>query len=113
MNSIPLVPAFLKELRLLGYIEGQNIVIERYSAEERAEYYPKLARKVAESQPDVIFAISNQLVLAFKQATDTIPIIAWVSDPVGSGIVPSLARPGGNITEVSANLDLSVWRLNC
>src|SRR5262249_10279353 len=83
----------LKELRRLGYIEGQNLLIERYSGEGRAERYPELARDVARRNPDLIVAIAGNLPLDFKAATTTIPIVAVSGHFVEQGIVPRLNRP--------------------
>jgi putative tryptophan/tyrosine transport system substrate-binding protein len=93
---------FFEELRRLGFVEGQNLVYERYSAEGR-DQFSELARDVVRSNPDLIFTDSTTMVLALKAATTTIPIVASMTDPVAGGIVPSLARPGGNITGVSTN----------
>jgi ABC-type uncharacterized transport system substrate-binding protein len=90
-----------QDIRRLGYVEGQNLVIERYSGEGRADIYPKLAREVATSNPNLILAFTNRMVVPLKEATSTIPIVAMTSDPVDLGLVPSIARPGGNITGVS------------
>jgi putative ABC transport system substrate-binding protein len=97
-------PAILKALRRLGYIEGQNLLIERYSGEGRALHYPELARDVVRRSPDLIIAIGDQMVLDFKAATNTIPIVGVFSSPIEAGIVESLARPGGNVTGVSDDL---------
>jgi putative tryptophan/tyrosine transport system substrate-binding protein len=94
---------FFEGLRRRGYAEGQNFVIERFSGEGRADYYPELVRDVVRSNPDVILAVTSRLVLDFKAATATIPVVGWMGDPVGNGIVPSLAHPGGNITGVSTD----------
>jgi putative tryptophan/tyrosine transport system substrate-binding protein len=94
---------FFEELRRLGFVEGQNLVIERYSAEGRTDQFSELARDVVRSNPDLIYADQASLVLALKAATTTIPIVGVTSDPVAAGIVPSLARPGGNITGVSVD----------
>ncbi|MBR0693256.1 ABC transporter substrate-binding protein [Bradyrhizobium lablabi] len=97
------------EIRRLGYVEEKNLVIERYSGEGRAEIYPKLARDVAASNPDLILAFTNWMVVPLKEATSTIPIVAMTSDPVKLGLVPSLSRPGGNITGVSVDAGLEIW----
>jgi putative ABC transport system substrate-binding protein len=89
---------FFQRLRELGYVEGQNLVVERYSGEGRTEHFAELAREVVRSNPDAISALGDRLVREFKLATDAIPVVAGVSDPVALGIVESLARPGGNIT---------------
>jgi len=100
----PGIRAIFTELRRLGYVEGKNILIERYSGEGRAEHYPELARDVVRRNPDVIIAIGNDLVLDFKAATTTIPIVGAFGSPVEAGIVASLARPGGNVTGISGNV---------
>ena len=100
---------FFGELRRLGYVEGQNLLIERYSGEGRVEDYPKLARDVAARNSDLIFAITVWMVAPLKLATSTIPIVAMTSDPVDLGLVSSMARPGGNITGVSVDAGLEIW----
>jgi putative ABC transport system substrate-binding protein len=105
----PLFPALFKELRRSGYIEGQNLLVERYSGEGRAARYPDLAREVVRSNPDVIIALTNDLVLDFKAATTTIPTVGVFGIPVETGIVASLARPGGNITGVSVSVGQEQW----
>jgi putative ABC transport system substrate-binding protein len=102
-----LIPAIFEELTRLGYVEGRNILIERYSGEGRAAHYPDLARQIVSRNPDLIITNSNAFVLDFKAATSTIPIVGNFADPVGTGIVHSLARPGGNITGVT--VDVGWW----
>jgi putative ABC transport system substrate-binding protein len=92
---------FFSELRRLGYVEGKNLAVERRSAEGHTGRYPDLAREVVQFRPHVICASSTLLVSAFKAATTTIPIVGLTDDPVASGLVASLARPGGNITGFS------------
>ena len=95
--------AFLQGLRDLGYIEGQNIVIEYRHAAGRAEGLPDLAAELVRLNVDVIVAGASQSVRAARQATKTIPIVFHgVGDPVAQGIVASLARPGGNITGLAS-----------
>jgi putative ABC transport system substrate-binding protein len=105
----PIYRAFFQELRRLGYIEGQNLMVERYSGEGRFERYPELARDVARTTPDLIFTSGNEMVLNFKAATATIPIVCVTADPVAYGFVKSLARPGGNITGISTDAGLEIW----
>jgi ABC-type uncharacterized transport system substrate-binding protein len=100
-------PAILEELTRLGYVEGRNLLIERYSGEGRAAHYPDLARQIIGQNPDLIIVISSNLTLDFKAATSTVPIVGIFNAPVESGIVRSLARPGGNITGVS--IDVGFW----
>jgi len=93
------VDAFRQGLRERGYVEGQTILIEYRSAEGRIERFPQLAGELAALQLDLIFAPSTPAARAVQRATTTIPIVAAVmGDPVGDGLVTSLARPGGNIT---------------
>ena len=104
----PLFRAVFNELRRLGYVEGQNLLIERYSGEGRAAHYPDLARDVVSRNPDLIISIgTNEFTLDFKAATTTIPIVGVFGSPVEIGIVASLARPGGNITGVSVDVGRS------
>jgi len=86
-------------LRELGYVDGQNIVIESRYGESKSERFREVAAELVRSAPDVIWTHSIPTILAAKQATATIPIVAGVSrNLVEQGIVSSLARPGGNIT---------------
>jgi putative tryptophan/tyrosine transport system substrate-binding protein len=88
-------------LRELGYVEGQDIAFEFRSAEGKLDRLPELAAELVKLKVDVIVAVYVPPSLAAKQATREIPIVVIVGDPVETGIVPSLARPGGNITGVS------------
>ena len=98
----PLRDAFLQGLRDLGYVEGRNVVIEYRDAEGKLERFPALAAELVALKVDVIVAPTTPATVAAKQATKTIPIVfAVVSDPVTSGLVTSLARPGGNVTGLS------------
>ena len=103
------VDAFRKGLRDLGYIEGQNISIEYRWAEGRYERLPDLATELVRFKVDVILAQATPGSLAAMQATKTIPIVFYnVANPVESGLVASLARPGGNITGLTnISLELS------
>jgi putative ABC transport system substrate-binding protein len=98
----------LQPLRDLGYVENQNLVAERRYAEGKIERLPDLAAELVKLKVDVIFAVSTPGVQAAQKATTTIPIVFFgVSDPIGSGVVPSLARPGTNVTGISTqSLDL-------
>jgi putative tryptophan/tyrosine transport system substrate-binding protein len=99
----------LEELRRLGYVEGQNLVIDRYSGEGRSEHYREVIRDVVRSNPDAVFTTQGQLVMEFKAQTETVPCVCGMIDPVGFGVVPSLARPGGNITGIDADAGLQTW----
>ena len=95
------VEAFRQRLRELGYVEGKNIVIEYRYAEGKLERLPDLAAELVRLKVDVIVTVSSA-VLAAKKASATIPIVFGAAgDPVGNGLVSSLARPGGNITGLS------------
>jgi ABC-type uncharacterized transport system substrate-binding protein len=101
--------AFFSELRRLGYIEGENLIIERYSAEGHHERYADIARDIASRKPDVIVTGTNPVVTAFKAATSTIPVVAFMLDPLHAGLVTSLSRPGGNLTGITLDAGVEVW----
>jgi len=105
----PIYQAFFKELRRLRYLEADNLSIERFSGEGRAEHFPDLAQDVVRRKPDVIISIATFLTLDFKAATITIPIVGLFAYPVELGVVSSLARPGGNITGVAVNIGEEQW----
>ena len=95
--------AFFEELRLRGYVEGQNLVVEHRNAAGRMDVLPALARELVALRPDLILAVNPPPSRAAKDATSTIPIVmVGVSDPVGLGLVASLARPGGNLTGLTS-----------
>jgi putative ABC transport system substrate-binding protein len=104
MAAAPHLPeAFRQGLRDLGYVEGRNVVIEYRDAEGKPERFPALAAELVALKVDVILAAGEPHALAAKQATRTIPIVfAVAADPVASGLVTSLARPGGNVTGLSS-----------
>jgi ABC-type uncharacterized transport system substrate-binding protein len=99
------VAAFVRRLRELGWTESRNVLIEYRWAEGRDERYTEIAAEFVRLKVDVIVTSSTPAVLRAKQATSSIPIVfAATGDPVASGLVASLARPGGNITGVSNQL---------
>jgi len=83
--------------------------VERYSGEGHQERYAELAREVVRTKPHLIVAASTPLVLIFKAATDTIPIVGTMADPIAMGVVSNLAWPGGNVTGVSVDAGLEIW----
>ena len=101
VSGRPYYRAFFEELSRLGYVEGQNLGVERYSGEGRPERYAELARDVVNRHPDLILTSGAHLSLDFKMATTTIPIVTIIIDPIAQGLVASIARPGGNITGVT------------
>jgi putative tryptophan/tyrosine transport system substrate-binding protein len=105
----PLYGTFLKELRRLGYVEGKNLVVLRFSAEGDTARYDPMVRDVVGSSPDVVFTANNPLVLRFKALVHSIPVVALMGDPLAFGIVDSLARPDGNITGISADAGEEIW----
>jgi ABC-type uncharacterized transport system substrate-binding protein len=107
------IDVFRQGLKELGYIEGKNIAIEYRYAEGKADRLPALAAELVGLKVEVVFTSSTPSVLAVKKVTSTIPIVfVSISDPVASGLVTSLARPGGNITGLSiVAVELSGKRL--
>jgi putative ABC transport system substrate-binding protein len=100
--SKPFLDAFREGMRGLGYVEGQNWVLDARYAEGQVERLASLVQELIHRTPDVLLVSTTPGILAAKAATPTIPIVmVLVADPVGTGIVPSLARPGGNITGVT------------
>jgi putative tryptophan/tyrosine transport system substrate-binding protein len=96
------VASFVQQLRELGWIEGRNVTIEYRWAEGRPEQMAEIAAEFLRLKVDVIFTWATPPTIAAKQATSVIPIVfAVVGDPVGTGLVASLARPGGNVTGLS------------
>ena len=94
--------AFVQRLRQLGWIEGRTVAIEYRWAEGRYERFAEIAAEFVRLKVDVIVTAATAPVIAAKQATSVIPIVfAVAGDPVGSGLVASLARPGGNVTGLS------------
>ena len=111
--SRALVSAFVQRLRDLGWVEGRNVAFEFRWAEGRTERFAEIASEFVGLKVDVIITQNTPPVLAAKQATSNIPIVfASAGDPVGTGIVASLARPGGNVTGLSTqSTDTSAKRL--
>ena len=105
--------AFWQEIRKLGWIDGTNIAIESRFAEENSDRLRELAVELVRLKVDVIVAASTAAVLAAKTVTTTIPVVMTnSSDPVGAGLVASLARPGGNVTGMSGlTVELNTKRL--
>ena len=103
-SNVSWIRQFFAGLRELGYAESANLTVERYSAEGRPERFAELATEIVARQPDLIVAQR-----ALQKATGTIPIVAIIGDPIGSGIVSSLARPGGNITGVSVDAGSEIY----
>lgn len=105
--------AFRQGLRELGYVEGKNVALEQRWAEGKRDRLPALAAELVRLKVDAIVTAATSPALAVKKATSTIPIVlASQSDPVGTGLVVSLARPGGNVTGLSSmNLELGGKRL--
>src|SRR5437867_2004259 len=107
-----LLEAFRQELSKLGWIEGKNIAIEYRFGEQQNERLPELAVDLVRLKVDLIVVTGTPSVLAAKKATTTIPIVVTSAlDPVGAGLVGSLARPGGNVTGLSSLSELNTKRL--
>jgi putative tryptophan/tyrosine transport system substrate-binding protein len=98
-GSAGLLETFRQELRKLGWVEGKNIALEYRFAEQKSERLPELVADLVRLKVDLIAVVATPAVLAAKKATTTIPIVMVnAGDPVGVGLIASLARPGGNVT---------------
>jgi putative tryptophan/tyrosine transport system substrate-binding protein len=105
-DTSPIIEVFRDAFRELGYIEGQQYVIDAHFADGRTERLPRLAAELTALPVDVIIANNTPSALAAMQATRTIPIVTvGVADPVGSGLIQSFSRPGGNVTGTALALD--------
>ena len=93
----------------MGYVEGENLIIERYSAEGHHERYADLAREIVIRKPDLIVTGTNPVVNAVTAATSTIPVVAFMLDPLKAGLVSGLARPGGNLTGITLDAGIEIW----
>jgi putative ABC transport system substrate-binding protein len=110
----PFARAFLRELRDRGYVEGKNFIFERRSLEGHAERGPEVMAELLRLKTDVIVAPINDVILDAKRATATVPIVmVYSNSPVESGLVASLARPGGNVTglTIDAGPEMEAKRL--
>ncbi|HTS22491.1 MAG TPA: ABC transporter substrate-binding protein [Casimicrobiaceae bacterium] len=106
----PLFDALREGMRELGYVEGRHVVFEQRYGGGKMERLPNLAAELVRLRPDVIVTGTNIHVAAVRQATQTIPIVmVFAFDPVRSGFVASLARPGGNVTGLSADSSSELW----
>jgi len=108
-SSLRYYRAFFDEFRRLGYIEGQNVLIERFSGEGNVEKYAALVDKVVRRNFDLVFAFTAWMVVPLRKATSTTPIVSVSSDPINSGLIKSFAHPGGNLTGVSVDPGLEIW----
>jgi putative ABC transport system substrate-binding protein len=112
LTSLDLIP-FVRGLRELGYIEGQNIAIDRRDADGNQGVLPRMAAELIHLRSDAILAIGTSAARAAKEASSTTPVVCVrVGDPVASGLVQSIASPGGNLTGLSLlTIDLAAKRL--
>ena len=105
-----ILQVFLRALRERGWVEGQNLIIEYRWAEGKQERLPGLAAELVQRKVDLIVAPAGSAALAAKSATSSIPIVMiFPSDPVGSGLVASLARPGGNVTGTTSTASPEIF----
>jgi putative tryptophan/tyrosine transport system substrate-binding protein len=101
----PLARSFVQSLAALGYLQGQNLLLEHRSAEGKFERFPEIIRELVASKVDVIVTVANPLTQAAKEVNGTVPIVmAYSVSPVEHGMVQSLSRPGGNVTGLAMNV---------
>ena len=108
LRTNPIYRAFLDELARLGFAEGQNLVVDRYSGDGHMDSYPELARTVVNNNPEAILTSAGPMTLALKAATQSIPIVTIIGDPVVWGFAASLARPGANVTGVTVDAGIEL-----
>ena len=108
LRTNPVYRAFLDELARLGFAEGQNLVVDRYSGGGHMDSYPELARTVVSNNPEAILTAAGPMTLALKAATQSIPIVTIIGDPVVWGLAASLARPGANVTGVTVDAGIEL-----
>jgi putative ABC transport system substrate-binding protein len=105
----PVARSFVQGLRALGYLEGQNLVLEHRSAEGKFERFPEIIRELVSIKVDVIVTVTNAMTRAAKDVTRTVPIVmAYSVSPVEHGLVQSLGRPGGNVTGLTMNVGSAI-----
>jgi putative ABC transport system substrate-binding protein len=101
----PMARSFVQGLRALGYLQGQNLVLEHRSAEGKFERFPEIIRELVSIKVDVIVTVTNPMTRAARNVTRTVPIVmAYSVSPVEHGLVQSLSRPGGNVTGFTMNV---------
>ncbi len=108
-SSLRYYRAFFDEFRRLGYVEGQNVLIERFSGEGNVEKYAALVDEVVSRNFDLVFAFTAWIAVPLKKATSTTPIVSVSSDPINIGLIKSFAHPGGNLTGVRVDPGLEIW----
>lgn len=108
LRTNPTNRAFLDELARLGFAEGQNLIVDRYSGGGQMDGYPELARTVVSNNPEAILTAAGPMTLALKAATQSIPIVTIIGDPVAWGLAASLARPGANVTGVTVDAGIEL-----
>lgn len=107
IGGTPNATIFFEELQRLGYVEGSNLIVDRWQYQQSRR--EEIAREVVGTRPDVIACSGTPMTLSLKAATTSIPIVASTGDPIRFGIVSNLARPGGNVTGVSVDAGIEVW----
>jgi putative ABC transport system substrate-binding protein len=109
INGVPAFKGYFSELRRLGYVEGTNLLVERYSALGRIDRFQHVAQTAVARAPDVIVTWNNAIALQLKSLTTIIPIVVAGTDPIATGLVTNLGRPEANITGVSSDAGLEIW----
>ncbi|OKO67689.1 hypothetical protein AC629_42560 [Bradyrhizobium sp. NAS80.1] len=92
----------------MGFVEGENLIVDRYSGDGKLDSYPELARTVVSKNPEAILTGAGPMTLALKSATQSIPIVTIIGDPVVWGLAASLARPGANVTGVTVDAGIEL-----
>jgi putative tryptophan/tyrosine transport system substrate-binding protein len=109
LQTQPYFRSLLDELGRRGFVEGKNLVVDRYSGHGQMGTYAGIIRTVVATNPDTVFSYGPLMVSMLKSSTTTIPIVAIVDDPVAEGLASSLARPGNNLTGVTVDAGLELY----
>jgi putative ABC transport system substrate-binding protein len=109
LKSHPYFRSLLDEMSRRGFIEGKNLIVDRYSGRGQMGAYADLTRAVVATKPDAVFTSGPQTVLLLKSLTTTIPIVATIDDPIAGRLASSLARPGTNFTGVTVDAGLELY----
>ena len=109
LKANPYNAAFMDELARLGFVEGRNLIVDRYAVGGHMDTYADLARSIAGGRPEAVLTATIPMTSALKAATSTVPLVTIIGDPVAAGLAASLSRPGGNATGITVDAGVELW----